>query len=266
VKRPDFGLDAIERPMGLALRRGSNSSSQNYWARSSIDGVILMDEERASLTAEGVAIQRAMHQTLDEDPEILNDPVAARLVDPSSDSYRSFVEGLERMPPSHRLHRRAYAVMRSRYTEDCLAEALARGIRQYVILGAGLDSFGYRQPSWAQSLRIFEIDHPATQRWKRQRLAAAQMEAPDNVAFAPIDFERVTLKDGLAASGFDFGVRTFFSWLGVMSYLTEQASDATLEFVSRCPVPVRLCWTSWCLLTCCRPTRQRSFGLSSPAS
>ena len=194
-----------------------------------------MEEDRPSRTAEGAGIQRAIHQTVDEDPKILNDPVAARMVDPSSDFYKSFVEGLERMPAPLRLQRRAYSVMRSRYTEDCLGASVTVGIRQYVILGAGLDTFGYRQPSWAKSLRVFEVDHPATQSWKRAKLAAAKVEIPDNVTFAPIDFERVTLKEGLAASGFDFGIPTFFSWLGVTPYLTEEAFDGTLKFVLSMP-------------------------------
>jgi methyltransferase (TIGR00027 family) len=97
---------------------------------------------------------------------------ATRLVDSLSDFYKSFVEGLERMPASLRLQRRAYLVMRSRYTEDCLGESVTRGIRQYIILGAGLDTFGYRQPSWAKSLRVFEVDHLATQSWKKTKLAA----------------------------------------------------------------------------------------------
>jgi O-methyltransferase involved in polyketide biosynthesis len=100
-----------------------------------------MEEDRGSQTAEGTAIQRALHQTVDEDPKILNDPVAERLVDPSSDFYKSFVAGLERMPAHLRLQRRGYVVMRDRYTEDCLTESLAREIKQYVILGAGLDTF-----------------------------------------------------------------------------------------------------------------------------
>src|SRR5271163_1910279 len=140
-----------------------------------------MEEGRPSRTAEGAAILRALHQTLDAEPKILNDPIAVRLVDPSSDVYKAFVQGLEEMPAALRLRRRGYAVMRSRYTEDCLAESLAHGVRQYVIMGAGLDTFGCRQPSWATSLRIFEVDHPATQRWKRAKLSDAGIQIPKNV-------------------------------------------------------------------------------------
>jgi methyltransferase (TIGR00027 family) len=194
-----------------------------------------MKEERPSRTAEGAAILRALHQTLDAEPKILNDPIAVRLVDPSSDFYKAYVQGLEEMPAALRLRRRGHAVMRSRYTEDCLADSLAHGVRQYVIMGAGLDTFGYRQPSWATSLRIFEVDHPATQRWKRARLSATGIQIPKNVIFAPVNFEEVSLEEGLAASGLDLGVPTFFSWLGVASYLTEAAIDRTLKFVLAMP-------------------------------
>lgn len=193
-----------------------------------------MDEERPSRTAEGAAILRALHQRLDAEPKILNDPIAVRLVDTSSDFYRAYVKSLEEMPTLG-LRRRAGAVMRSRYTEDCLAESLARGVRQYVIMGAGLDTFGYRQPSWATALRIFEVDHPATQRWKRAKLSAAGIQIPENVIFAPVNFEEVALEVGLAASGLDLGVPTFFSWLGVTMYLTEEAIDRTLKFVLAMP-------------------------------
>ncbi len=194
-----------------------------------------MDEECPSRTAEGAAILRALHQRLDAEPKILNDPIAVRLVDPSSDVYKAFVQGLEEMPAALRLRRRGHAVMRSRYTEDCLAESLAHGVRQYVIMGAGLDTFGYRQPSWARALRIFEVDHPATQRWKRAKLSAAGVQIPQNVIFAPVNFEEVSLEEGYAASGLDLGVATFFSWLGVSPYLSEEAIDRTLKFVRAMP-------------------------------
>jgi methyltransferase (TIGR00027 family) len=187
-----------------------------------------MEENRPSRTAEGTAIQRAIHQTLDEYPKILNDPVAERLVDPSSDFYKSFMDGYDRTPAHLRLRRRGYVVLRSRYTEECLAESLTREIGQYVILGAGLDTFSYRQPEWAKSLKVFEVDHPASQRWKQAKLAAANIHIPDNVTFVPFDFEKLTFKESLAAAGFDFGIRTFFSWLGVAVYLTEEALMGTL--------------------------------------
>jgi methyltransferase (TIGR00027 family) len=142
---------------------------------------------------------------------------------------------LERLPAPTRLRLKATFVMRSRYAEDCLAESFNNGARQYVALGAGLDTFAYRQPSWAASLRIFEVDHPATQRWKRRRLTEASISVPDNVSFVPVDFERVSLASALSEAGLDLSSATFFSLLGVSQYLTEAALDQTLRFVLSAP-------------------------------
>lgn len=129
---------------------------------------------------------------------------------------------------------RAFMVVRSRFAEDELAAAIARGASQYVILGAGLDTFAYRNPYSEVQLRVFEVDHPATQAWKRKRLAAGGIEIPRSLAYAPVDFEKQALADGLAAAGFDPERVTFFSWLGVTPYLTQPAMDATLKFIAAC--------------------------------
>lgn len=161
---------------------------------------------------------------------MLEDPVALRIVGE---------EALARIESDGRRFRgrasrsvRAFMAVRSRFAEDQLAEAVARGASQYVILGAGLDTFPYRNPHEMAPLRIFEVDHPATQDWKRQRLAAAGIQVPGSVTFAPVNFERQLLRDGLAAAGFDFGQATFFSWLGVTMYLTRKAMLGTLEFIA----------------------------------
>jgi methyltransferase (TIGR00027 family) len=125
---------------------------------------------------------------------------------------------------------RAFLAVRSRYTEDCFAEAAARGVKQYVVLGAGLDTFAYR--SERRELRIFEVDHPATQGWKRERLASAGIGIPETLTYAPVDFERETLHDGLKRAGLDFDKPAFFAWLGVVPYLSRGAIDATLAFVA----------------------------------
>jgi len=158
---------------------------------------------------------RALHQVLDE-PRVLDDPIAALLVGEQELDRQKKIARL--IPFLKRL--RAHFAMRSRYAEDCLAESLDRGVRQYVLLGAGLDTFAYRQPASVHRLRIFEVDHPATQQWKREKLAAAQVFPPANLTFAGIDFEMVSLRDGLAAAGLDFDLPTFFSCLGVTQYLT----------------------------------------------
>jgi methyltransferase (TIGR00027 family) len=189
-----------------------------------------MDAGRPSATAEGVAIERALHQMLDDDPKILDDPIAARLIGREIELYKTIAR---LFPWGARL--RSNFVMRSRYAEDCLAESLGNGVGQYVMLGAGLDSFAYRQPAWAKSLRIFEVDYPATQKWKREKLLAADISIPDNVSLVPVDFERISLGEGLAAAGLDFKIPTFFSSLGVTQYLSEEALDLSLKFVLSLP-------------------------------
>jgi len=192
-----------------------------------------MEKTRPSSTAEGAAIVRALHQTLDDEPKILDDPIAVRLIDPESEAYER-VSAIIRSDPAQARFRGNW-LMRSRYAEDCLAESVAKGVRQYVMLGAGLETFAYRQPPWAPALRIYEVDHPATQEWKRNKLTAAGVPVPSNLKFVPVNFESTSLREGLAAAEFDFGVPSFFSSLGVTQYLTEEAFDLTLRFVLSLP-------------------------------
>jgi methyltransferase (TIGR00027 family) len=187
-----------------------------------------MEKEKPSATAQGAALVRALHQALDDEPKILDDPIAAPLVRQELEGHK-----LARRLIGRRI--RAMFALRSRYAEDCLVESLSSGIGQYVLLGAGLDTFAYRQPDWARSLRIFEVDYPATQRWKRERLAAAEIHIPANVTFVPVDFERISPAEGLTGGGLDFRVPTFFSSLGVSQYLTEEAWDLSLNFVLSLP-------------------------------
>jgi methyltransferase (TIGR00027 family) len=128
---------------------------------------------------------------------------------------------------------RAFLAIRNRFTEDCLAEATARGACQYVLLGAGLDTFAYRGGYDPARLRIFEVDHPATQEWKRERLRDVSIAVPDSVFFAPVDFECETVADSLARTVFDFAAPAFFAWLGVVPYLTRDAVMETLCFVAQ---------------------------------
>jgi methyltransferase (TIGR00027 family) len=185
-----------------------------------------MEHGRASRTALRVAIRRAAHQLM-EQPRILDDPIAVRLLGPG------FARDLERA--SHRVARdfRAFMAARSRYAEDRLAEAVANGVAQYVILGAGLDTFAYRNPF--SSLRVFEVDFPATQKGKRAMLAEAQIALPAGLTFVPLDFEHKTLAAGLAEAGFDAGSAAFFGWLGVVPYLTLDAFRATLTAIGQLP-------------------------------
>jgi methyltransferase (TIGR00027 family) len=188
-----------------------------------------MQPGQPSRTAWGAASHRAAHQVL-ERGFIFTDPLALRIL--GADAELAVREAQN--DPSKRTLRLFIAV-RTRFAEDALANAVARrGVRQLVVLGAGLDTYGYRT-SLRESLRIFEVDHPATQAWKRQRLAAAAILVPGTLTFAPVDFEQETLADGLTAAGFDPAQQSFFTWLGVVPYLTEQAIFATLGFIAGLP-------------------------------
>jgi methyltransferase (TIGR00027 family) len=190
-----------------------------------------MAQRKASTTMMGTAILRAMHQVVDAEPKILDDPLAVGLVEGSSREEILAPGPHSEFPKWFR----TIFVLRSRYTEDSLAEAVAGGISQYVLLGAGMDTFAYRQPSWAANLRIFEVDHPESQKVKREHLAKRGISIPANVEFVPIDFEETSLAEGLAASSLDNRSSAFFSWLGVTQYLTNEAIDSTLRFILSMP-------------------------------
>lgn len=185
------------------------------------------DAARPSGTAFRVALRRAAHQILDS-PLVLDDPIALRIVGARAERE------LRASPAGHRLRiaraLRAFIVVRSRLAEDALAAAVARGVAQYVVLGAGLDTFAYRNPF--PGLRVFEVDHPATQAWKRVQIADASIGVPASVTYAPVNFEHQTLADGLASAGFHRDAPAFFSWLGVTMYLTEAAVMATFGYMA----------------------------------
>jgi len=187
-----------------------------------------MESGRPSLTAQGAALHRAAHQIVDS-PTVFTDALALRIVGP--DAEADIRAGRERHAQPAAARMRAFLAVRSRYTEDCFGDAFERGVRQYVVLGAGLDTFGYRNQR--PGLKVFEVDHPATQGWKRERLQSAGIAIPDALTYAPVDFERETLHDGLQRAGLDFGKPAFFAWLGVVPYLSREAIAATLGFVAR---------------------------------
>lgn len=184
-----------------------------------------MEEGRPSRTAFGAAILRAAHQVL-EDGRILRDPLALRIIGADAETLRADSD-----PTTAGLRR--FIAARSRFAEDSFAAARARGTTQLVILGAGLDTYAYREDP--TGLRIFEVDHPATQAWKRKLLADAAIAIPDALTFVPVDFERDALAEELRDSGFDPARRGFFMWLGVVPYLTRSALSATLGFIGGLP-------------------------------
>jgi methyltransferase (TIGR00027 family) len=191
-----------------------------------VTGVTALTEP--SQTALAAAAARAAHLIVDAPPFIFTDSLAAALL---GDRAEELI-GYHRDHASHPVlaAARAQVTCRSRYTEDNLARAAAGGVRQYLILGAGLDSFGYR-PGLASQVRVFEVDHPATQEWKRQALAAAQIPVPRTVTFVPADLATTSLADVLPGSGFDPAQPALVSWLGVTVYLTRDATSRVLAAI-----------------------------------
>jgi len=187
-----------------------------------------MQSGEPSRTARAAAFHRAAHQVL-EHGRIFADPLALTILGADGDAI---AQEAEEHASGRRM--RIFIALRTRFAEDALATAVERGVRQLVVLGAGLDTYAYRGPL-RDRLRIFEVDHPSTQAWKRQRLAGAGIPVPAWLTFAPIDFEQQTLAEGLAAASFDRDQQTFFTWLGVVPYLTEEAIWSTLEFIAGLP-------------------------------
>jgi methyltransferase (TIGR00027 family) len=188
---------------------------------------------KESRTALGVAWMRAAHQILDPAPRLLEDAPILDLLGRSVVEAAILASDRFETPGARSL--RSHVALRSRFTEDRLEASRERGLVQFVILGAGYDTFFARQPRWAHGLRLTEIDQPATQADKRARIAAAQMAVPANVTFGSVNFEVESLAEGLARHGVDSGLPTFFSWLGVTMYLTEPAIDSTLAIVRAFP-------------------------------
>jgi methyltransferase (TIGR00027 family) len=191
--------------------------------------IAAMQPGQPSHTAFRAAAHRAAHQVL-EGGRIFADPLATVVLGQTPAAV--FGDTIER--PATRGMRRFIAA-RSRFAEESLAAAVTRGVQQYVVLGAGLDTFAHRNPFADRGLRVFEVDHPATQGWKRARLASAGLTPPASLTFAPVDFERQTLAEGLAAAGFDATEPASFAWLGVVVYLTRAAVLETLGYIGSLP-------------------------------
>ncbi|MCX5497042.1 class I SAM-dependent methyltransferase [Kaistia dalseonensis] len=192
-----------------------------------------MIEGQPSATAFRTAIRRAAHQLLDK-PLVFEDPLALTIIGGDRGSTLARDE-LSRADSPGGAALRFFLAARSRYAEDRLAAAVARGIRRYVVLGAGLDTFAYRNRFAGDGLRVYEVDRPATQAWKKQQLTATGIAIPPDVVFVPIDFATEALDERLAAAGLAPDEPAFFSWLGVVPYLTEEAIFATLRIIAARP-------------------------------
>lgn len=184
---------------------------------------------RRSLSAEAVAVLRAAHQVLDS-PVIHPDPLASRIIGP--DGRRWLAKNPSVQEIGWVRSTRSMLATRSRLSEEALRRAVERGTTQYVVLGAGLDTSAYRMPELADRLTIFEVDEPATQAWKLARLQEAGIAIPENLRFAPVDFNEGTLAEGLSAAGFHRSSAAFFSWLGVSYYLPRESLLDTMRYIA----------------------------------
>ncbi len=185
-----------------------------------------MKPNEPSRTALMIGRQRAAHQVLDQG-SILYDPFAMKIL---CEDEKDVLQFANKHPVAS--IGRLVTNARSRIAEDALSSAVERGVRQVIILGAGLDTFALRNPYGSAEIRIYEVDHPGTQTWKRQLLAEAQIELPKRLIFVPVDFEQDDLGEKLATAGVQPNSPAFFTWLGVVPYLTRDAIGRTLDYMS----------------------------------
>jgi methyltransferase (TIGR00027 family) len=193
-----------------------------------------------SRTALMAAMGRALHRD-GPPPHILDDWMAADL---AGDEGRAIVESMGANVTPDRLYAfQAWTAVRSRFVEDFVKSAAAAGVSQYVVLGAGLDSFAYRHPDLLERLTVFEVDHPLSQAWKRRRLDQLNITLPRNLVFVAVDFETQSLRAALNTSGFALDQRAVASWVGVTMYLARDAIGTTLDTIASCAPGTRIALT-----------------------
>ncbi|HEY6378493.1 MAG TPA: SAM-dependent methyltransferase [Candidatus Dormibacteraeota bacterium] len=193
-----------------------------------------------SRTALMAAMGRALHRD-GPPPHVLDDWLAADL---AGEEGRAILDNMRANVTPDRLHAfQGWTAVRSRFVEDFVVSAVAAGVSQYAVLGAGIDSFAYRHAELLERLTIFEVDHPFSQTWKRRRLDELHITLPRNVVFAAVDFEAQSLGDALKASGFALDQPAVVSWIGVTMYLAREAIDATLDAVASCAPGTRIVLT-----------------------
>ncbi|ANH79868.1 hypothetical protein A8C56_01745 [Niabella ginsenosidivorans] len=201
-----------------------------------------MNKGEGSKTAVAAAMLRAAHQLLDGPHKLLADPVVLRLLGTEAiewilaNQQYYFLPGILAM--------RTHIVLRSRYAEDCLKVACKEGIRQYLILGAGLDTFAFRQPDWAKELQIIEADHPASQQNKKERLDKAALSMPSNLHFLETDLESLELQLALNSPLIDYHKPVFVACLGVLIYLSPQSIANLFRWAGGLPQGSQLVFTA----------------------
>lgn len=190
----------------------------------------------ASRTSMLTALSRAAHLEFDSAPYLIEDRFAFDLVDPE---FQPFIEAFKGLGDVHQDVKdlRYYVPFRARYAEDCLKSACEAGAQQYLILGAGLDSYALRQDPDMSHLAIVEIDHPDTQNAKLERMRTLGLTPPSNTVYKPCDFEKTPLGDALFEAGFSNATKSFCAWMGVTMYISKEAVQETLETVSGMMAP-----------------------------
>lgn len=184
---------------------------------------------QASRTALRVAQHRAAHQLLDA-PPVFEDPLALRILGPQGEAaFRAAPADYDKTRFAPQM--RGFMAVRARFAEQQIAAARAAGVRQVVVLGAGLDTYAYRAPG-SPAVRVFEVDHPATQAWKRELLEAADIRVPQHLTFVAADLAQESLAEALSNAGFAADAGAVFSWLGVTQYLTPEDVFRTLDYVA----------------------------------
>lgn len=206
-----------------------------------------MIENRASVTSVVTAYSRAYH-SLNDNPKIFDDFMAVRLFSEEEFQYlgKMMAESLnflnQAAADSCKDQETALkcvmkfnaptTISRSRYTEDLLEDSIRNGVSQYIILGAGLDTFAYRRPDLTEKVQVFEVDHPATQENKKERLKMSGIDTPSNLHFIPVDFSRTYLSQALKGTPYDPAKKSFISWLGVSFYLEREVVHSTFRSIA----------------------------------
>jgi methyltransferase (TIGR00027 family) len=190
-----------------------------------------------SPTAIFAAVARAIHAA-EAPPRVFEDELAESLAGVEGVAVGEALR--DALPPERLATGTRWFAARARYVEDLVSEAARAGTAQYVILGAGLDSFAYRRALPLEGLTVYEVDHPATQSWKRARLQQIGVAIPPRLIFAPVDFEHQSLELRLRAAGFSPTETAVFSWIAVTQYIGRDAIEATLAAVAGCAAGTRI--------------------------
>ena len=193
-----------------------------------------MKRNRSSLTAEGIAFSRAWESRRPAGERICYDPLAQYFVSPT---LKFLMNMFYRYAQWRSPGVTEFLACRTRFIDDYLQDCLDHGLRQLVVLGAGFDTRPYRFADLKGQVKVFEVDHPATQTVKIERLVKLFGKLPDHVTFVPIDFNEQTLEERLPACGYDPALKTLFIWEGVVYYISDIAVDATLAFIAGCSLP-----------------------------